>query len=82
MFVPGIVADSTKSEHPVKLNDLVLVGEEAVLALTLVALAEVLAVIVEMTALWMGTENGESESVIVFHTSPIPYHIMWLTCFC
>jgi hypothetical protein len=59
-----------------------LVLVEKVVVLDLVALAEVLAVIVEMTALWMGTENGESESVIVFHTSPIPYHIMWLTCFC
>ena len=43
------------------LHDLVLV--EKVVVLDLVALAEVLAAVVEMTALWIGTEPGDSESV-------------------
>ena len=61
----------------VKLTRLVLVEKAAaVLDLTLVAVAEVPAVIVEMTALWMMTAHDESESVIVFHNSPIPYHTM------
>jgi len=52
VLLTAILAVAMEGEHPVKLNDLVLVEEmvAAVLDLTLVAVAEVPAVIVEMTA--------------------------------